>query len=108
MTVNTPRNCPTERADRTVAHPVREKISIERRVLAGAPEEAGAGAIEICKADKIKEQSMKVGFAVPVDEGMETLGFLLIRSVLMILMKFIRMNRVGHSSSLFSHTVDML
>ena len=49
-----------------------------------------------------------VFYGEPVDEGMETLDFLLIRSVLIILKKFIRMNRVGHSSSFFSQTVDML
>ena len=49
-----------------------------------------------------------VSYGESVDEGMETLGFLLVRSVLIILKKFIRMNRVGHSNSFFSQTVDML
>ena len=39
-----------------------------------------------------------------VGEGMETFGFLLVRSVLTMLIKFIRMNWVGHSSSFFSQS----
>lgn len=54
MTVNIPGKYPMEQADRTIAHPAREKIYIEQRVLAGAPGKEGADATEKCRENKTK------------------------------------------------------
>lgn len=43
-----------EQADRTTAHPAREKTYTGQKVLAGALEEEGANVIEICRGNKLK------------------------------------------------------
>lgn len=53
MTVNIPGNYRMGQADRTLAHPAREKTSTEQRDLAEALEKEGAYVIEKCRGKQI-------------------------------------------------------